>query len=255
MLLRRISEHVRDQNWTAIAIDFVIVVIGVYVGIEVSNWNERRADAQRGQEYLERLEADLAYNIETLEKRRTYWIDVAREGRKALAYADAGELANGSTWETLRAFFHASQVWRFQFNDTTYQEMRSAGELSLIAAPQIRADLANYYVAVAPRRGEGMYLLLPEYRETVRSAMPSHIGIYYWQHCHRQDMLIQQNLPCEAPVDEVEAIAILAELVKVPGLVSQLRYWIDTLEMLVRLAADDVTIAKNLAAEVAASRQ
>jgi hypothetical protein len=53
--------HVRDQNWTAVAIDFVIVVIGVYVGIEVANWNERRVELERGQEYLERIEADLAY--------------------------------------------------------------------------------------------------------------------------------------------------------------------------------------------------
>ena len=36
MLLRRVTEHVRDQNWTAVGVDFVIVVIGVFVGIQVS---------------------------------------------------------------------------------------------------------------------------------------------------------------------------------------------------------------------------
>ena len=30
MLLRRITEHVKTQNWTAVAIDFVIVVVGVF---------------------------------------------------------------------------------------------------------------------------------------------------------------------------------------------------------------------------------
>ena len=33
MLLRRVMEHVRDQNWAAVAIDFVIVVVGVFIGI------------------------------------------------------------------------------------------------------------------------------------------------------------------------------------------------------------------------------
>lgn len=42
MLLRRIIEHVKAQNWTAIAIDFVIVVVGVFIGIQVSNWNDAR---------------------------------------------------------------------------------------------------------------------------------------------------------------------------------------------------------------------
>ena len=42
MLLRRISEHVKTQNWTAVALDFVIVVAGVFMGIQVSNWNDAR---------------------------------------------------------------------------------------------------------------------------------------------------------------------------------------------------------------------
>ena len=67
MLLRSVIGHVREQNWTAIAIDFLIVVIGVYVGIEVSNWNERREDARRGAEYVDRLAADLQYNVVELQ--------------------------------------------------------------------------------------------------------------------------------------------------------------------------------------------
>ena len=34
MILRRVIQHVRKQEWTALAIDFVIVVIGV-VGVIV----------------------------------------------------------------------------------------------------------------------------------------------------------------------------------------------------------------------------
>lgn len=255
MLLRSVMSHVRDQNWTAVFIDFLIVVIGVYMGIEVSNWNEQREEVRRSAEYLERLEDDLNYNITELEKRMVYWTAVAREGRLALAYAEQGKLADDSAWATLRAFFHASQVWRFIFNDTTYTEMRSAGELSLIPSQRIRAQLANYYVAVAPRRGEGMYLLLPQYRETVRAAMPSHISRHYWQFCDTQDVSGQTISDCDSPVDEGEAAEILDGLIKEPGLVNQLRYWIDTLELIVRLAENDVSIAQDLAAQVAATRR
>ena len=37
MILRRVIEHVRKQEWTAIGIDLVVVVIGVVIGIQVSN--------------------------------------------------------------------------------------------------------------------------------------------------------------------------------------------------------------------------
>ena len=44
MILRRITEHVKTQNWFAVGIDFCIVVIGVFIGIQVANWNEAQAD-------------------------------------------------------------------------------------------------------------------------------------------------------------------------------------------------------------------
>ena len=43
MLLRRITKHVKDQNWFAVGIDFVIVVVGVFIGLQVANWNDDRA--------------------------------------------------------------------------------------------------------------------------------------------------------------------------------------------------------------------
>jgi hypothetical protein len=36
MILRRVIEHVKAQNWTAMALDFLIVVTGVFIGIQVA---------------------------------------------------------------------------------------------------------------------------------------------------------------------------------------------------------------------------
>ncbi|MEO0368600.1 MAG: hypothetical protein AAF197_07420 [Pseudomonadota bacterium] len=47
MLLRRVTKQVKDQNWFAVGIDFAIVVIGVFIGIQVANWNDARGDRQR----------------------------------------------------------------------------------------------------------------------------------------------------------------------------------------------------------------
>lgn len=44
MILRRVIVHFRKQEWTAIALDFLIVVVGVFIGIQVSNWNAARKD-------------------------------------------------------------------------------------------------------------------------------------------------------------------------------------------------------------------
>ena len=59
MLLRRITEHVKVQNWTAVALDLFIVVIGVFIGLQVANWNDARREFAATERYLVRLEDDL----------------------------------------------------------------------------------------------------------------------------------------------------------------------------------------------------
>lgn len=59
MLLRRVVEHVRDQNWFAVSLDFVIVVVGVFIGMQVSNWNDTAAERQHTQRLLSELASDL----------------------------------------------------------------------------------------------------------------------------------------------------------------------------------------------------
>ncbi len=64
MLLRRITEHVKAQNWTAVALDFVIVVTGVFIGLQVSDWNENRKIKQNYAEAQARLIAESKANLE-----------------------------------------------------------------------------------------------------------------------------------------------------------------------------------------------
>jgi len=44
MILRRIAEHLKQQHWTGVFIELAIVVLGVFLGMQVSNWNAERAE-------------------------------------------------------------------------------------------------------------------------------------------------------------------------------------------------------------------
>ena len=46
MLLRRITQHVKEQNWFAVFLDFFIVVAGILIAFQITNWNERRQDCR-----------------------------------------------------------------------------------------------------------------------------------------------------------------------------------------------------------------
>lgn len=80
MLLRRVIEHVRKQEWTAIWIDLAIVVVGVFIGIQVANWNEARADRAAYEAALGRLAAEIDTNLANLDT-----FDVEIQGSLATA--------------------------------------------------------------------------------------------------------------------------------------------------------------------------
>lgn len=67
MLLRRVTQHVKNQNWFAVFLDFVIVVIGVFIGIQVANWNEARVEAIREQEVLVAILDDIKTDLDVLD--------------------------------------------------------------------------------------------------------------------------------------------------------------------------------------------
>ena len=65
MLFRRVAEHVKQQNWTAVVIDFAIVVVGVFIGLQVANWNEARGDRARELQILQEIRSDLASDVDS----------------------------------------------------------------------------------------------------------------------------------------------------------------------------------------------
>ena len=61
MLLRRITEHVKTQNWFAVGIDFFIVVIGVYLGVWIGGYQERSALRERQVQVVDALRQDMVH--------------------------------------------------------------------------------------------------------------------------------------------------------------------------------------------------
>ena len=59
MILRRMVEHLRQQHWTGVLIELAIVVFGVFIGIQVSNWNEARKERSTEAVYLANIARDV----------------------------------------------------------------------------------------------------------------------------------------------------------------------------------------------------
>ena len=87
MIFRRVKAHIENENWFAVFIDFLIVVVGVFIGIQVANWNERLGDQNEYQLAIERLHDETLANLDVLEKvekETGYKLDKVRTAIEAL---------------------------------------------------------------------------------------------------------------------------------------------------------------------------
>ena len=69
MLLCRITQHVKEQNWFAVMLDFVIVVVGILIALQVTNWSEFRSERVQEREIIERLHVEFVQIISELDEK------------------------------------------------------------------------------------------------------------------------------------------------------------------------------------------
>jgi hypothetical protein len=253
MIMNRLSQSLKEQNWTAIVIEFVLLVSGVFLGIQVSNWNTARADDARAQAYLARIHINLEADQQSIRRVEVFWRQVNAYGKGAIHYAESGELVDGSAWKTVLAFYQASQIWQWASSDSTYQELRSAGELGLIRDQHLRDALSQYYLV----NGSGtnyLFQLQPEYRKLVRGLTPSVVADHIWAKCWQNPRPNEQYLlDCDAPISEAEAQVVLAGYLKNPNLLPELRFWVANQGVAIKAIGNYKPILGGMLAPPAAS--
>ena len=179
MLLRRITEHVKEQNWFAVGIDFFIVVIGVFIGIQVANWNEARSDQKRADGYLERLTEDLVINQRTLSSRQDSYAAQIAYGAFALN-SRSSPTDREAAWKIIHAYFQASHTFTIALKRGTYDEIISSGDLALLDDQNLVNALSEFYTF----SGFSTIQVIPDYRENIRRIIPFEMQDYLQSECY-----------------------------------------------------------------------
>jgi len=143
MLLRRVTEHTRSQNWTAVAIDFFIVIIGVFIGLQASNWNQERTDRRDEARFLAQLYAEAA----AAEKASSRIVQV-REGALDGAISAMDVLYGRTDREELSydecQSLRATSLIGIRFVELpSFDELVSSGRLNIIRDDELRGALVE----------------------------------------------------------------------------------------------------------------
>jgi len=143
MILRRLADGIREQNWFTVLLEVMIVVVGIFVGLQVDGWNEGRRDRAVEQAFLIALHGDvlLADDLSSrlrerrLEKLGTLMsasdVLFGRAGRDAFSQEECAALGS-------------SHFYNFIVSDlSSLIELISAGRMYIIQSGELRSALID----------------------------------------------------------------------------------------------------------------
>ncbi|MEM9840891.1 MAG: hypothetical protein AAF830_17300 [Pseudomonadota bacterium] len=143
MILRRLTEHVRTQNWFAVALDFCIVVVGVFIGIQVSNWNAARLERVIERDTLVRLYADFQQSITGLDRDLRFLDQQLADQQAVISALDACKVAPEADETFQRGVVTLGFINRPRLYRRTIDEIAASGRTDIIQNTALADELAS----------------------------------------------------------------------------------------------------------------
>lgn len=143
MILRRLGDAFRRHDWFTVAVETLIVVLGVFLGIQLGNLNEARLASAQEARLLARLavdmrvvETELASDLESFERTRSgtaRLLDIIRSGESP----DDEAALRSALWA-------ANFYYELPSVSPVFQEIVTGSGLSSLSNPDLRSALSRY---------------------------------------------------------------------------------------------------------------
>jgi hypothetical protein len=254
MILRRLVENLKHQHWTAIGIELVIVVLGVFIGMQVSNWNAERDTDQRAAVFTQHLLEDLREEAWGYQLMIEYNQQVRANAERAEG-ALTGEVPLDDE-ALLVAAYRATQYKQKLRRRATYDELISTGTIGLIRDRTLR-DLAMRVYSMPTIDNIVREGIESQYRAAFRMTVPITVQRTLAQSCGDKPTPVGDyasvahslDYPCHTGLPETAIREAAAALRGNPMLLPSLRlHAVDIVTRLGDLVTNNSEIRKGLMA-------
>jgi len=144
MLFRRISENLKAQSWTAVVLDLVIVMTGIFLGLQVSQWYEGRQEIALEESILDRLRAEFDHASEAARSAIRFHQDEIIALELISQSLQNGSLAPADEEKFRSGLRNAMSYDLGPSRSGTYVEVLSSGQFRLLRNAELRAALSVY---------------------------------------------------------------------------------------------------------------
>lgn len=233
MVIRRIREHVAAHNWFAVTVDVLIVVLGVFIGTQVSNWNAERLEDRRADQLRLRLINELDFNARQYALQGAYYRQAKAYGLQALA--DLNGTKPLPDREFVIAAYQLTQTDTTKPKTGVFDELTAAGLTDRLGDPETQDVASDFYLSaeVTQRVIEAIF----PYRTLLREVMPYEVQIAVRTACGDRNVFYEGRLvgirlvvPCPLRVDPAAAAKAARIVRSTPNIHREMTRYIASLE-------------------------
>jgi hypothetical protein len=168
MILRRVTEHLKKQNWTAVALDLAIVIVGVFIGTQVSNWNQERIEKRETAQLLLELRPALQYFADFFKAAESYY--ATTRAYSDVAFAGWRGDPAVSDEQFVVAAYQASQIHVLNINGENWAGAFGGDRLRDVDNVEVRRALTDLMTFDYDNIDQPA--IATPYREQVRQVIP-----------------------------------------------------------------------------------
>ena len=173
MILRRLADAIRRQDWFTILIEITVVVIGVFIALQVQQWAQELDERQTEAAYLSRL-YDEVLSLEATRAPLIQFRENVFAGASSAAPVVLGLEERALTKEECFSIGYSSILSNPTSDLAILNELQATGRLYLVQEETLKASIRSYLLQAARARdiNEAVFSnaapLVPYYPELVR---------------------------------------------------------------------------------------
>jgi len=136
-------QHLKGQHWTAVGLNFVVVVLGVFIALAVNSAVDRKREQRATYTALEELRGDIAADL-TQWERQYARLEAQSESYRRLMTFLSGTGPITDAYQFVEDVQDISTYLTMDFNDTALEQLISTGHLRYISNKELRDALLDY---------------------------------------------------------------------------------------------------------------
>ncbi|MGJ3232210.1 MAG: hypothetical protein ACFE0P_10460 [Oceanicaulis sp.] len=149
MILSNISKAIREQNWFAVVLEFVIVIAGVVIGFQINAWNKARAERALGQTYKTLIVGEIERQRADYQNMVSGSSSILQDVRIVAAAIDDPESVRADPDHFISAIWYSRYRGYRDTQRTVYDGMESSGRIALIDDEGAVQEIRTFYRMVA----------------------------------------------------------------------------------------------------------